>query len=116
MHSEELVNFVRSRLREQRNRLQNEISSRQVGLRLIGEAMAKSDNFEVVEYPAGVRTAVWENGITVDVTDLPPEPDDLKGGESDNSQLQSPSSDAATESDGGESPADAEESTESESI
>ena len=116
MHSEGLVNFVRSRLREQRNRLQNEISSRQVGLRLIGEAMAQSDRFEVVEYPAGVAQAVWNNGITVDVTEAAIESARPNDGNLDDNRNPSPSPDAATESDGGESVDDAEESTESESF
>lgn len=116
MHSEELVNFVRGRLREQRNRLQNEISSRQAGLRLIGEAMAQSDSFEVVEYPAGVAQAVWHNGITVDVTESAIESAKPSDGNLDGNRQPSPSPNAATESDGDESVDAAEESTESESF
>ena len=116
MHPEELVNFVRSRLREQRVRLQNEIHCRQIALRLIGEAMAQSESFEVVEYPAGVAHAVWHNGITVDVTEAAIESAKPSDGNLDDNRQPSPSPDAATESDGGESVDDAEESTESESL
>lgn len=116
MHSEELVNFVRSRLREQRVRLQNEIHSRQISLRLIGEAMAQSGEFEVAEYPAGVKTAVWTNGIAIDVTDADSEPPEPSDGDSVDDRPVSPSPDAADESNGGESVSDPEESPESESI